>query len=85
MSKQADRRNRARPGPKPKDGKHRVRLCSSPPIVSQGTRTVLNAWRTAYGVPMGRIIDSMTAYLTKQDQFKFRLSLVGKRDLRMKD
>jgi hypothetical protein len=57
-----------KPGPKPESGRARVRFKSNP-VVSARTRSVLNAWKTIYGKPIGRMIDSMLKFCETNNKF----------------
>jgi hypothetical protein len=46
-------------------------------IVSQSTIMHLNAWRSCYGVPYGRIVDALM--LAAVNDGSFKLSTAGKR------
>jgi hypothetical protein len=41
----------------------------SNPVVSARTRSVLNAWKTIYGKPIGRMIDSMLKFCETNNKF----------------
>jgi hypothetical protein len=53
----------------------RVRI--APCVVSQSTKKCLNTWRDLYGVPHGRIVDSLLERAIKDEMFM--LSTVGNR------
>ena len=52
------------------DGKHRVRLLGCGPLVSHDTNKLLCLWRDVHGVPIGRAIDAMTAFVKEKDDFR---------------
>ena len=52
---------KAQAGPKPEHGQNRERFKSAP-VVSLRTKRCLEMWRTVYGVPVGRSIDSLLAF-----------------------
>ena len=55
----------------------RVMLQRAPLFVEEDTKAILQAWRGFYGIPYGRCLDAMVAYIrTRPD---FRIPLAGKR------
>jgi len=62
---------RMKRGPKMREGRRRVRLSRSIPIVSQSTQDIFAAWNT-YGLPYGRIIDQLTQHAINQPDFRLK-------------
>ena len=60
---------RKKTGPKCGPNGHRVRLGPRGPHIDPNTLSLLNAWRTAYGVPWGRSIDALVEHAHKHKGF----------------
>jgi len=55
----------------------RVLLNKSPIWVDPETAAILKVWRGFYGIPYGRSIDAMVAYIRSRPDF--RIPMTGKR------
>jgi len=56
---------------------NRVMLQRATLSVHPDTKAILQAWRGFYGIPYGRCLDAMVAYIRSRPDF--RIPLVGKR------
>jgi hypothetical protein len=63
-----------RRGPKPEDGVPRVRLGHKRgPFVAKATELCIEAWRSTYGLPLGRIIDQLVRHAHLHPGFKLEV------------
>jgi hypothetical protein len=61
------------------DGVGRCRLWPNGPTVRPHTKAVFAVWRTAYGLPWGRIIDALIAHVEHDPTFRIPLKGAKKR------
>lgn len=68
----------------PENGIHRIKM--QRPFVRADVYKVMALWRSAYGIPYGRVIDAMYDYIKDREDFKIpgrgiRKSLVGNKNV----